>query len=198
MVTDFDTYTITIECDLEATGALLRMKFDSGVIPRDEVETFALQFKSTLRQLCSSQVPELTIADLQAAGHKDLDQIWKWNASISATVDLTVHGVIAHNVAQYPHSPAMCAWDGHWTNQKFDSIQIAHVVTVHDFGPKSAPIPTCFDKSRWTPVAMLAVMKGRCASVILDTTLPLSRLQVIVREVDSPVFLSSLANVELS
>ena len=34
-VTDFDTYTFTIECDLEATGALLRMKFDSQVISRD-------------------------------------------------------------------------------------------------------------------------------------------------------------------
>ena len=36
------------------------------------------------------------------------------------------------------------------------------------------------------------------ASVILDTTLPLRRLEAIVREVDPPVILSSLANLELA
>ena len=41
------------------------------------------------------------------------------------------------------------------------------------------------------------VIKAGCASVILDTTLPLSRLEAIVREVDPPVILSSLANLEL-
>jgi amino acid adenylation domain-containing protein len=45
---------------------------------------------------------------------------------------------------------------------------------------------------------MLAVMKAGCASVILDTTLPLSRLEAIVQEVDPPVILSSLANLEFA
>ena len=70
LVIDFDTYALTIECDLEATGALLRMKFDSQVISRDQVGTFAAQFESILRQLCSSQVSELTIADLRIAGQR--------------------------------------------------------------------------------------------------------------------------------
>jgi hypothetical protein len=93
LVTDFNTYAITIKCDLEATGSLLRMKFDSQVVSRDQVGTFAAQFESILRQLCCSQVSELTIADLRTAGHRDLDQIWKWNASIPATIDLTVQSV---------------------------------------------------------------------------------------------------------
>jgi amino acid adenylation domain-containing protein len=200
LVTDFDTYAITIKCDLEATGALLRVKFDSHVISRDEVGTFAAQFESILRQLCSSRASELTIADLRTAGQRDLDQIWKWNASTPATIDRTVHGIIAQNVAQYPHSPAICAWDGHWTYQELDSIatRIALGLVSDGFGRSSAVIPICFEKSRWTPVAMLAVMKVGCASVILDTTLPHSRLEAIVREVDPPVIVSSLANLELA
>lgn len=200
LVTDFDTYAITIECDLEATGALLRIKFDSQIISRDQVGTFAAQFESILRQLCSSQVSELRIPDLRTAGNRDLNQIWKWNASTPATIDLTVHGVITQNVAQYPHSPAICAWDGNWTYQELDSIatQIALGLVSDGFGRDPAVIPICFEKSRWTPVAMLAVMKAGCASVILDTTLPLSRLEAIVREVNPPVILSSLANQELA
>ena len=200
LVTDFDTYAFTIECDLEANGALLRMKFDSQVISRDQVGTFAMQLESIIRKLCSSQVSELTIGDLRTAGHRDLDQIWKWNAKVPATIDLTVHGIIAQNVAQYPHSPAICAWDGHWTYQELDSIatQIALKLVSDGYGPNSAVIPICFEKSRWTPVAMLAVMKAGCTAVILDTTLPLSRLEAIVREIDSPVILSSLANLELA
>ena len=47
-------------------------------------------------------------------------------------------------------------------------------------------------------MAMLAVMRAGCTAVILDTTLPLSRLEAIVREFNSPVILSSLANLELA
>ena len=45
---------------------------------------------------------------------------------------------------------------------------------------------------------MLAIMKAGCTAVILDTTLPLSRLEAIVRELDSPVIQSSLVNLELA
>ena len=164
------------------------------------METFAPQFEKILEQLCSSQVSELPIADLQTAGHRDLDQIWKWRATIPAAIDLTAHRIIAQNVAQYLHSPEICACDGHWTYQELDSItnQIAIGLVSDSFGPNAATIPIYFEKSRWTPVALLAVMKADYTLVILDTTLPLSRLEAIVREVDPPVILSSLANLELA
>ena len=44
LVTHFDTYAITIGCEIKSTSALLRMKFDLQVILRDQVETFTVQF----------------------------------------------------------------------------------------------------------------------------------------------------------
>ncbi|KAH7349171.1 hypothetical protein BKA66DRAFT_368452, partial [Pyrenochaeta sp. MPI-SDFR-AT-0127] len=124
---------------------------------------------------------------------RDLEPICTWIDSIPATIDLTLLGIITHNVTQYPDPPAIYTWDGHWICQELDSIaaQIAIGLVSTGCRPNSV-ISICFEKSRWTPVAMLVVMKAGCASVLLGTTLPLSRLEAIVREVNPPVILLSL------
>ena len=48
---------------------------------------------------------------------------------------------------------------------------------LHDF------VPLCFEKSRWTIVAVLAVMKSGGTLVMMDPSLPLARLQNMATQV---------------
>jgi amino acid adenylation domain-containing protein len=175
---NFDTHAITIECDLEPTGALLRVRFDSQVIKKVQVKRLAAQFDVILRQLCDPDLGQCKLVDINTVSTRDLEQIWQWNAVVPETINYTVHDLIAENASKRPDSPAVCAWDGHWTYQEMESIatHIAHRLVTLGVGP-GVIVPLCFEKSRWMPVAMLAVMKAGGASVALDTTLPQDRLR---------------------
>uniref|UniRef100_A0A8H7NMQ9 Carrier domain-containing protein n=1 Tax=Bionectria ochroleuca TaxID=29856 RepID=A0A8H7NMQ9_BIOOC len=196
---NFDTHAITIECDLEPTGALLRVRFDSQVIKKVQVKRLAAQFDVILRQLCDPDLGQCKLVDINTVSTRDLEQIWQWNAVVPETINYTVHDLIAENASKRPDSPAVCAWDGHWTYQEMESIatHIAHRLVTLGVGP-GVIVPLCFEKSRWMPVAMLAVMKAGGASVALDTTLPQDRLRTILQQVDPLLILSSSSSQKLA
>ncbi|KAK4909379.1 putative NRPS-like protein biosynthetic cluster [Elasticomyces elasticus] len=52
-------------------------------------------------------------------------------------------------------------------------------------------VPLCFEKSRWTTVAMLGVMEAGGAFVLLDAGQPEARLRSIVEKVDAEVLVCS-------
>ena len=54
-------------------------------------------------------------------------------------------------------------------------------------------VPLCFEKSMWTTVAMLSVFKAGEDFVIIDPSLPRSRLQVCVRQVIAKTVLSPIS-----
>ncbi|KAG8414750.1 Nonribosomal peptide synthetase [Metarhizium acridum] len=188
----FDTHAITIECDLESNGALLRFRFDSQVIKKPEVEKLAARFDLILRQLCDPDMAQVKITDIDTVSSGELKEIWDWNSLVPETINHAVHDLIAENASKYPDSPAVCAWDGNWTYHQLDSIstRIAHRLNSLGIGP-DVIVPICFEKSRWMPIAMLAVMKAGGASVALDTTLPPERLRSILQQVSPSLVLAS-------
>jgi non-ribosomal peptide synthetase component F len=58
-------------------------------------------------------------------------------------------------------------------------------------------VPLCFEKSMWTTVATLGILKAGAAFVMLDPTLRELRLGEIVQQVDANVIISSTLNKEL-
>ncbi|KAG6008108.1 NRPS protein [Claviceps maximensis] len=195
----FDTHAITLECDLEETGVILRFRFDSQVINKMQVEKLACQLDVILRQLCDPSKSEIKLSNVNVVSPADLTDIWGWNAIVPKSIDRVVHDLIAETAHKQPESLAICAWDGDWTYQELDSIatRIAYRLVRLGVGP-DVIVPLCFEKSRWMPVAMLAVMKAGGASVALDTTLPEDRLRSILRQVHPSLLLSSSSSRNLA
>ncbi|THC87382.1 hypothetical protein EYZ11_013173 [Aspergillus tanneri] len=100
---------------------------------------------------------------------------------------------------QQPDAPAVCAWDGELTYKELDelSTRLAHHLVGLGVGPETI-VPLCFEKSMWMPVAMLGVMKAGGASVAIDASQPEDRLQLIIRQVQPTVILSSATNQDLA
>jgi non-ribosomal peptide synthetase component F len=53
-------------------------------------------------------------------------------------------------------------------------------------------VPVCFEKSKWTIVAILGILKAGSAFVPMDPSNPINRLEAIVSTVDAKVVLSSV------
>ncbi|KAJ5642798.1 hypothetical protein N7490_006798 [Penicillium lividum] len=83
-------------------------------------------------------------------------------------------------VPDRPDAPAVCAWDGDLTYGELDALSsvLAAHLAERGVGPEIF-VPLCFEKSRWTTVAMLGVMKAGGAFVLLDLSHPPARLRGI-------------------
>ena len=89
--------------------------------------------------------------------------------------------------------------DGEFTYTELDdlSTQLAHYLIASDIGSQSV-IPLCFEKCKWTSVAILGVMKAGAASVTMDVTYPQGRLKQTTDQIKPPIIISSMAQKSLA
>lgn len=59
-------------------------------------------------------------------------------------------------------------------------------------------VPLCFEKSMWTTVAILGVLKAGAAFVILNPSIPENCLRTVSRQAKANIIISSHANEALS
>jgi len=144
--------------------------------------------------------PDATIQSLLVPTQHDLDQIWGWNHKLPPTYNQCMHEIIAERARQHPDKEAICSWDGSLTYGEIERYSTALAyrlrdelgVQLHDF------VPLCFEKSRWTIVAVMAVMKAGACMVMMDPSLPLARLQNMGQQVGAKVMVSSLSQQDLA
>ncbi|KAL2200113.1 non-ribosomal peptide synthetase [Corynascus similis CBS 632.67] len=143
-------------------------------------------------KLCLSN-PNAPIQSLLGPTRHDLNEIWRWNHTLPPTYDHCMHDVISERAQRHPDKEAISSFDGDLSYGQVDrySTLLAHHlrteldVKLHDF------VPVCFEKSRWTVVAVLAVMKAGATMVMMDPSLPLARLQNMAEQVGAKAMVSS-------
>jgi amino acid adenylation domain-containing protein/non-ribosomal peptide synthase protein (TIGR01720 family) len=148
--------------------------------------TFAKLFRSMVEK------PDSTIGQLDMVSERDSKQISDWNGVRSPPVDACVHEVIEEQALARPDAQAVYGWDATFTYEQLNasSAQLAHHLVSLGVGPE-VTVPLCFEKSAWTIVAMLAVMKAGGVFVPLDPSHPVNRLSDIVQELNTKLILSS-------
>lgn len=106
--------------------------------------------------------------------------------------NVCIHHMISKIVRVQPHSPAIDAWDGSLTYTQLESASndLAYRLEASGIIP-GCIVPVCLEKSMWTAVTALAVLKAGCAFVLLDTSLPTGRLRSIVEQTQSKFLLAS-------
>jgi amino acid adenylation domain-containing protein len=112
---------------------------------------------------------------------EDARAIMKWNKSIPSKVDRCVHELIQSRTLSQPDAVAVCASDGQLTYRELDDISSALATRLvhHDMGPNRI-VPLVFEKSMWTAIAILAVMKAGGAFLLVDVAHPVARLKEIL------------------
>ncbi|KAI0596891.1 hypothetical protein F4775DRAFT_603074 [Biscogniauxia sp. FL1348] len=94
-----------------------------------------------------------------------------------------VHEVIAKHFQVRPDAEAVCSSDGQSLSYaKLDraSAKLARLLHSQGIEPEII-VPLCFEKSIWTVVAILAVLRSGGAFVLLDPAHPDDRLRRIIR-----------------
>ena len=134
------------------------MFYTDNLLPytiRHHVETLI----ETVRMF--STIPQSTLRNCLGPTTRDIDDIWSWNHILPPTYNFCMHDVITERARQHPSKVGIASWDGDLSFAQIDdySTRIAHAlqdlgVQLHDF------VPICFEKSRWTIVAVLAAPRA--------------------------------------
>lgn len=195
----FNNYACMVECVIGGESLEVRINFDDRILQPRQVRRMARQFEHLIRLLSSASTASATLGSLDSISPSDLREMWTWNEIVPSLARATVHQLIMDRAALQPLAPAICAWDGDFTYAELDRISTllaCHLVNEGVSG--GSLVPLCFEKSKWTVVSMIAVMKAGGTSIAMDSTQPEERLRSIVRQAQPTVLIASVANTELA
>ena len=193
---DFHTYPLVVECNLDDDAIEIESYYDINVISMEQMSLILHQFEHVLKQLNNGRLDDKettqTIGDVQLFSTQDELQVWKWNSKEPQATEACMHVLFKQQMQTRPDAAAICAWDGNFTYQELNQLseQLAHHLVGLGVGPEVL-VPLCFDKSAWTIVAMLAVLKAGGACVALNPAHPIDRLKGIISDIAATVILTT-------
>lgn len=191
------------------TGDALAQCFDVilSVGSIDWASNMALQYRSS--KICDSYAKsiartfetilvELALKDggnfgqIDSVSKEDKELIRSWNTRDLYASPSALHDLIRATALLKPGSEAICAWDGSMTYAELEatSSTVAHEL-IREGLCLGDMIPFAFEKSRWTVVAILAIMKAGGAFVPLLPTFPRSRIEDIMTSVGAKMVVTS-------
>jgi amino acid adenylation domain-containing protein/thioester reductase-like protein len=193
-------YALIANCQVNGSSLELTLLFDSDVVNPITARRILQQLSHIIDQI-NSAPNTTTISSFSRINQQELRQLWEQQAIVPESVEDCVHKVFAKRTAGAPQAPAVCAWDGEMTYAQLDrrsTLLAQHLLSLDLDITSDTVVPLYFEKSKWVPVAILAVMKAGGASVALDSTLPQSRVESIVDQVLPVVILSSKSCAHLA
>jgi len=184
-----NAYALMMQCDLEDDGFTARASFDSEVVTENEMQGILQDFENVIRHFSASSIAPLRNIHLQSSTTENSLAIWNSGAE---EVQSCVHDVIWQNTKDRLSDLAVTSWDGELTYDQlhFMSDQLAWHLRSSMVGPE-VKVVLVFEKSLWTVVAMMAVMKAGGVFVCLDPTHPKLRIQSLVQQIGGNLLLCS-------
>lgn len=139
------------------------------------------------------------LAELLAVSIEETNDIWNWTTPLPDTIDKCMHDIISEKASSHPEKTAIDAWNGSLTYQQVDdySTDLAKNLQLLNDSDNQV-IPILFEKSRWTIVAVLAVMKAGACFALLDPAQPEGRLSTIVQQTRARLLVCSKAQTSLA
>nr|POF14196.1 nonribosomal peptide synthetase tes [Quercus suber] len=196
------TYPLVAQCDLGPNDVDFKLIFDTSILSAAQVEAMARQYEHVIQQLLSFQDNHAatTLGDVSVSGPGDMQQVLRWNAEVPQpiVIDACVHNLISKTALTSPQQEAIFAWDGRCTYVELDQMTTKLAAYLRELGVgMESLVPICFEKSMWTVVAMLAIMKAGGAFVPINPSHPADRRQALVAGLNAPLMLASPATADV-
>jgi brevianamide F synthase len=193
----FCTYTLTLVCNLNLDPVEVKAWFDPKLVPEQQVRRILRQLKHMVEAICAA--PSSTIDDCMTPNPGDIQEIYSWNRQIPALSARSVNELICHECVEHPSRLAVDAWDMQFTYQALDELSTNLAQHLVALGVRTGDfVPICLEKSGWTPIAMLAVIKTGAAFILLDPAMPKQRLIDSCQQAKSQLVLAATATILLA
>ncbi|OTA81170.1 hypothetical protein M434DRAFT_37649 [Hypoxylon sp. CO27-5] len=137
--------------------------------------------------------PELCLDKIEVLDAEQRNAIYEQNRTMVTAIDNCLHHTIHEFCLEFPDHPAVQAWDGCFSYRELDQLSSSLADELINRGVwTDMAIPVLLEKTCWTPVAIVAVLKLGASFVLMDASHPLLRLQGICESINPPLVIASL------
>ncbi|KAK7756455.1 NRPS [Diatrype stigma] len=189
----FGAFGLWLNCNLTGDGVLVEAISDPTILCARQLSRIVYQFEHILQSLMEAP-PETKLGKLQLLNPHDRSEIMEWNDCIPKPVEKCVHELFSAQARERPEARAVEAWDGSVTYRELDEISNR---LAHDLRRKGvsngSPVAFIFEKSLWTVVSTLAIMKAGGACTPIARSDPHARKIAIVSNAKVKIILTSAA-----
>lgn len=190
-------YPISLNIEVnDGGGAAIDVDYWTDAVASPQAQHVANTFVQALLNM--AEHADMAISQLDLVHEKTKGHIWDWNANLPAVTAECVHRMVEKQVALRPAAQAIRAWDGDFSYQEMDvaANRLAQHLLDFGIGPEIL-VPVCFDKSAWTTIAMLAVLKAGGGVVPLNAADPVHALESKVADANTHIILASATRASL-
>lgn len=197
-MTAFGTYPLTLLCRQNKDSLNFEAIYDETLLPEALMERILHQLEHNLSELnMASMESSQRLCDINAINPLDQKQLQSWNAVLPETANHCVHDLIEAKILEQPQAQAICSWDGNFTYSQLDELAWRFALEMKSLGvARGDVVPLYFDKSKWTPVLAIAVMRAGGAFLLLDTGHPKERLREACQSINAKVVVCSQRDTE--
>ncbi|KAL6851387.1 putative NRPS-like protein biosynthetic cluster [Amphichorda felina] len=191
-------FALSLSIDLEDGGVSVEAVVDPTVIPEQQLRRILDQFEHLLRSLTEAPL-QTKLEKIPRLSPSHLSEIRSWNHALPKLDEICIHDLFRAQARAHPASAAVEAWDGCATYAQLDDIsdRLAHTLRQRGISNGSL-VAFIFEKSFWTVVALLGIMKAGGACVPISTADPLTRKAAVISAAGIKIILTSSAEYDSS
>ena len=192
-LSSFNNYALMLECQLRAGRLSVTANFDKKTIDIQCMERILHQFGHIVNQLDLAE-QDKRLSDIELVSPDDMKDIMALNQIVPAVNESYLHHLIEKQIRSRPGAAAIHDWDGsELTYRQLDDLssRLARYLVLKLRMTSEQVVPLCFERSRWTVVMILSVLKAGGVCCLLDPAHPTQRLLDIVASTKTSIVLSS-------
>ncbi|KAK3294121.1 uncharacterized protein B0H64DRAFT_399754 [Chaetomium fimeti] len=200
----FLSSAMVLEATVSGDKMHLVATHDDRIITARAAERFLRQMSHITSQLCevgaSEQSVDLRVADLELIPPEDADEMMGWNSVVPAPARELIHELVAAQAAEQPDAEALVSWEGTLKYRELNELsdRLAAYLWTHCALRSGGHVPLVFEKSMWTVVAMLAVLKVGASCAAMDPGHSPEKLRELAADIDAGFVLCSESLQELA
>lgn len=169
-------YDLSINTRFSNTSGRLVVDIGHSILSETQAHNIANTLARAVSAIVRCASPSAHIGSLDLFSDRDYAQIVNWTnlGDKEAQQQRTLlHELVFAQSITRPDAKAVCAHDGDLTyvQIEFFSHRLAHVLLEAGVVPRGnnrAAVPAILDKSKWAPIALLAILKAGAAFVPVD------------------------------
>ncbi|KAK4168265.1 non-ribosomal peptide synthetase [Cladorrhinum sp. PSN259] len=193
---------------MEGTMVHVHLSYRKDVLSTQQAQSVADNFAHTLNALTAKlrvigkhDTDEVLVRSIDTVSRNDYGRIVEFSSALPQKLNDCVHDLILTrcNKPEHFHKLAVSAWDGDFTYAELakQALHLAGLITsaAHQIDVpvdgKQIFVPFYLTKSKWTPVAILAILAAGGACVPLEPSHPAARRNDILAQVNAPIVLTN-------
>ncbi|KAI8633245.1 putative aminoadipate-semialdehyde dehydrogenase [Xylariaceae sp. FL1651] len=188
-------FALALSCDLEDAIISVRAMFDPAVLCERQMGRILQQFEHYLQSLF--EAPRKTkLSHIPRLNSHDLSEVISMNNKVheQGRVYKCIHELFSTKSQEQPTVIAVDAHDGCATYGELEEMSDRLAQELRRKGVTAeCPVAFIFEKSMWTVVSILSIMKAGGACVPIATSDPATRKATVISRVAAKIILTSTA-----